>query len=103
MTDDKLERGIEIFSNSKTYQWCYVNTDNEFKFMDGVFKISEDVTEYKVYKKAGTVEDFTNEAFMEEILVVVDENDTLKFYNQNFDHINNEDIKTLKKSVRRGE
>lgn len=83
----KLEKSTKIISNSKASQWCYVNTDNEFKFMDNVFIIDESVEDYKVHNKAGEVEDFTNEAYMEEILVVLENDGQLKFYNQNYDEI----------------
>lgn len=81
----RLEKSTLIISNAKATQWCYVNTDNEFEFMNEVFVVSDDVEEYKVHNKAGQVEDFTNEAYMEEILVVVDTNNNVKFYNQNYD------------------
>lgn len=74
-------------SEAKATEWCYVNTENEFTFMNELFVINESVEEYKVHNKAGTVEDYTNEAYMEEILVVIDKKDTLKFYNQNYDLI----------------
>lgn len=49
--------------------------------------ISDSVEEYKVYNKAGTVEEYTNEAYMEQVLVVVSKTGDLKFYNQNYDYI----------------
>lgn len=72
-------------TEAKANQWCYVNTENEFTFLNKTFVIDEKVEEYKVHNKAGTVEDYTNEAYMEEILVVMDKQDSLKFYNQNYD------------------
>lgn len=83
----RLEKSTTIIANSNATQWCYVNTNNEFKFMEETFIIDESVEEYRVHNKAGTVEDFTNEAYMEEILVVVDRDNKLKFYNQNYDYI----------------
>lgn len=81
----RLEKSTAIISESKFKQWCYVNTDNEFVFRGKEFVISDKVEEYKVYNKAGTVLDYTNEAYMEEILVVIDKDDEIKFYNQNYD------------------
>jgi hypothetical protein len=81
----RLQKSTELLLNAKATQWISVNTDNEFMFMDSTFKISEDVEEYKVYKKAGEVEDFTNESYMEQILVVLDKHGMLKFYNQEYD------------------
>jgi hypothetical protein len=81
----RLEKSTAIISESKFKQWCYVNTDNVFTFKGSKFIISDKVEEYKVYNKAGTVEDYTNEAYMEEILVVIDYTDEMKFYNQNYD------------------
>ncbi len=95
MSFDRIEKSISVLSNSKAYQWCHVNTENEFKFMNRTFVISENVDEYNVYNKAGVVEDFTNESYMEDVLAVIDSNRVLKFYNQNFEIINDSDI-TLK-------
>ena len=81
----RLQKSTNILKNAKATQWCYVNTDNEFQFMDTTFVIDESVEEYRVVNKAGEVEDFTNEAYMEEILVVIDNNHHVKFYNQNYD------------------
>jgi hypothetical protein len=83
----RLEKSTRILSEAKATQWCYVNTDNEFNFMGEVMVINESVEEYKVHNKAGVVENYTNEAYMEEILVVIDKENSLKFYNQNYDVI----------------
>jgi hypothetical protein len=85
----KLKKSTAIIARSKASQWCYVNTENEFTFMNKIFTISESVEDYKVHNKAGNVEDYTNEAYMEEILVTIDLEDNLKFYNQNYDAIEN--------------
>jgi hypothetical protein len=85
----RLEKSTAIISEAKATQWCYVNTDNEFKFMSSTFVISQSVEEYKVHNKAGEVENYTNEAYMEDILVVIDREDNIKFYNQNYDLIDN--------------
>jgi len=89
----KLEKSTAIISNSKASQWCYVNTDNEFTFMDKVLIIDLDVEQYKVHNKAGEVEDFTNEAYMEEILVVLSKDGSIKFYDQNYDYIDDNKVK----------
>ena len=68
----RLEKSTAILKLAKATQWCYVNTENEFNFMDKTFVIDEKVEEYKVHNKAGEVEDYTNEAYMEEVLAVVD-------------------------------
>jgi len=81
----RLEKSTAIIKDSTASQWCYVNTENEFVFMNEVFVIDSSVEEYKVYNKFGTVEDYTNEAYMEEILVVIDKQGLLRFYNQNYD------------------
>ncbi|AYP68238.1 hypothetical protein PQE75_gp106 [Bacillus phage vB_BcoS-136] len=83
----RLEKSTNILKNSKVTQWCYVNTENEFIFMGKVFVIADSVDEYKVHNKAGTVEDYTNEAYMEEILVSIGNDSKLNFYNQNYDII----------------
>lgn len=87
----RLEKSTTILNESIATQWCYVNIDNEFIFMDTTFVIDESVEEYKVHNKAGIVEDYTNESYMEDVLVaVVVANDgfkLLKFYNQNYDEI----------------
>ncbi|UUV45911.1 hypothetical protein [Bacillus phage vB_BanS-Thrax3] len=89
----RLEKSTAIISTSKASQWCYVNTENEFKFMDKVFVIDASVDDYKVHNKAGTTYEYTNESYMFEVLVVIDQNDKLKFYNQNYDYIESELVK----------
>jgi hypothetical protein len=89
----RLEKSTAILKLAKATQWCYVNTENEFEFMNRTFVISNKVEEYKVHNKAGEVEDYTNEAYMEEILVVVDNEDKLLFFNQNYDSVENRLVK----------
>lgn len=81
----RLEKSSRIISTANATQWCYVNTENEFTFLGQPFIIGDTVEEYKVHNKAYDVEDYTNEAFMEEILVVLDSENNVKFYNQNYD------------------
>jgi hypothetical protein len=88
----RLEKSTAILSNSKASQWCYVNTDNEFTFMGSVFVIDKSVEEYKVVNKAGETEDFTNEAYMEEVLAVLGQDGIVRFYNQNYDHIEDSNV-----------
>lgn len=83
----RLEKSTSILRYAKTSQWCYVDTENEFNFMNEIFVIDQKVKEYVVYNKAGSVDDYTNEAYMEQILVVIDNENRLNFYNQNYDHI----------------
>jgi hypothetical protein len=90
----RLEKSTAIIKNSKASQWCYVNTDNEFTFMGSVFVIDSSVEQYKVHNKAGEVEDFTNEAYMEDILAVLSKDGNIKFYDQNFDLIQDGKVET---------
>lgn len=83
----RLQKSTAIIRNALATQWCYVNTDNEFKFLDRTFIIDSEVDEYKVHNKAGTVENFTNESYMDEVLAVIDSMNTLRFYNQNYDEL----------------
>ena len=83
----RLQKSTNIIANSLVIEWKYVNADNEFEFMNKTFIVDDSVDEYKVYNKAGTVEDFTNESYMEEILISLDKNNNLRFYNQNYDEI----------------
>jgi hypothetical protein len=92
MANNRAEKSLSVMSNSKASQWCYVNVDNEFEFMGKIFIIDDSVEEYKVYNKAKDVYDFTNESYMEEILVVLYNDNTIKFYNQNYDEIKNDKI-----------
>lgn len=91
----RLKKSTQALSDSKASQWCYVNTENEFEFMNSIFVIGASVEEYKVHNKAGEVEDFTNEAYMEEILAVLGNDDIVRFYNQNYDLV--EDVYLLVK------
>lgn len=89
----RLQKSTAILKLSKLTQWCYVDTENEFKFMNQTFVIADSVEEYKVHNKAGTVEDYTNEAYMEEVLVVLNNDNSLTFFNQNYDLIESKFIK----------
>lgn len=89
----RLQRSTEILKEAVESKWCYVNTDNEFTYGGVLLSIDESVEEYKVYNKAGTVEDYTNESYMEEVLVVTDKNYEVKFYNQNYDLIDSRLVK----------
>ena len=89
----RLQKSSKILTDVKAVQWCYVNTENEFVFMDNVFIIDKKVKEYKVYHKSFEYENYTNEAEMEEILVVIDNDNNLKFYNQNYDLIDSKLVK----------
>lgn len=89
----RLQKINLILKDAKTTKWCYVDTENEFKFNGRTLVIHQSVEEYKVHNKAGTVEDYTNEAYMEEILVVVDIEDRHQFYNQNYKQVENRLIK----------
>lgn len=88
----RLERSTAITSNAKLSKWCYVNTDNEFRFANHTYVIDNSVEEYKVYNKAGTTFDYTNEAYMEQVLVVIDNNNDIKFYNQKYEYIKPEKV-----------
>lgn len=89
----RLQKSTAILGESKITEWKYVDTNNEFTFMNTVFKIDESLDEYKVHNKAGVVEDFTNEAYMEEVLISLGEDNRLRFYNQNYEEINSELVK----------
>lgn len=90
---NKLQKSSRILEDAKEMQWCYVDTDNEFTFSNTLYVIDDCVAEYKVHNKAGTTEDFTNEAYMEEILVVINNDNNIAFYNQNYDLIESKYIK----------
>lgn len=96
MSNIKFNKGVDVLLQSKAHQWCYVNTDNEFIFMNELFIIDDGVKEYEVHNKASEVYDFTNLAYMEKVLVVLYTDESLKFYNQDFDLIENKYI-TVKK------
>ncbi len=89
----RLKKITAITKEANALKWCYVNADNEFKFVDQTFIIDKSVEEYKVHKKYDMVEEYTNEAYMEEILVVITNDNQLKFYNQNYDHIESSLVK----------
>jgi hypothetical protein len=81
--------------NAKT--WCVVNIDNEFTFMDKVFKINESLSKYKVFRKSTETKDFTNESLMDKIFVVVNDKYQLEFYDEDLEQINSELIHVLEK------
>lgn len=89
----KLDVITILLINSKHSAWQRVNIHNEFQFMQDTYKIDESVKEYKVFNKAGEIEDYTNEAYMETILIVVDEEDTITYYNENYDLVESKFVK----------
>lgn len=95
----RLQRSTEILNKSVATKWCYVNTENEFSFMGKVFVISDTVTQYRVINKAGEVEDYTNESFMEEIMVAVDQDNQLRFYDQDYYEIEKENISVCERRI----
>lgn len=66
---------------AKYTKWCNVDINNEFTFMENKYRIDSKVEEYKVYKKAGEIKDYTNEAYMVDILAI-DQDGVLYFYDQ---------------------
>lgn len=95
MSETFRVRRNKIRENSKVAEWRYVNTDNEFEFMGRTFVIDESVEQYKVYNKAGEVYDYTNEAMMDRILIVVDNENRLRFYDQDLNEIDGSLIQVL--------
>lgn len=95
----RAQKIAKILADAKFGQWCYVDTENEFKFMGKIYKIDESVKEYEVHNKAqyinGVLNDFTNEALMEEVFVVVDKQDKLSFYNQYLGRIDDHLVKCI--------
>jgi len=89
----KLDVITLLLSDSKHSVWQRVNIHNEFKFMQDTYEIDESVKEYKVFNKAGEIEDYTNEAYMETILIVVDTEDTITFYDENYDLVESKFVK----------
>lgn len=79
-------------------KWCIVDIHNNFEFNNRLFIIDEDVEVYKVYNKAGEVEDYTNEAKMEQILAILTNDGNFKFYDQNCDLVKGvSEVITIKK------
>lgn len=91
----KLKKSTAILKDSIATEWCYVDTENNFVFMNKLFNIDESLSDYKVHNKSGDVENYTNESYMEEILVTVNKSNQLKFYNQNYDKIENGMVKVV--------
>lgn len=89
----RLQKSTNILANSKVTEWKYVDVNNEFEFMGKTFVVDYSVEEYRVYQKAGIVEDFTNEAYMDEILISIGNDNNLRFYNQNYDEIDSTLVK----------
>lgn len=92
-------RKSKIKEGSKFLEWHYVDADNEFDSLGLTFTISDDVKEYRVHNKYGQVEEYTNESLMDEILVVINSNYIIKFYNQDYELIN-KDLITLKNQLK---
>jgi len=91
MTNAKLNEVYSKFkkSDNNEIKWCYVNTENEFEFLGSTYIIDNTVEQYKVYNKSGDVENYTNEAYMEQILAVLSFGE-LHFFDQYGECINND-------------
>lgn len=89
----RLEKSTIILQGARATEWCRVNIDNEFNFMNKTFVIDEKISEYKVHNKAGTMYDYTNEAYMDSILVVVNSEERIVFYNQLYDEVDRKEIR----------
>lgn len=77
-----------------------VDTENVFEAMGVKFMLSPEVKEYNVsnqayYKEDGTLNDFTNEAFMTMIRVVASLKEGFFFYNQKDEKIDLKMIQVL--------
>lgn len=83
----RIQRSKDILDSSVESEWCVVDADNLFKFKNNLYSIGEVESEYKVYNKYDEVEDYTNETYMDKVLVIVTRNKELKFYNQNYDEM----------------
>lgn len=80
----RYERQKQALDNVKLAKWCYVNTENEFVFMNHKFVIPATVEAYEVKNKAYEVEDYTNEASMEQILVTTHKDGGVFFYDEDY-------------------
>lgn len=84
--------------NAITSSWCVVDTENEFTFESDRYVIDRKVKQYEVLNKAvktnGEYNNFTNSAPMSSILVV-DDGEELKFFDENFVEISNDLIKMI--------
>lgn len=69
------------------FGWYYVNADNEFLLLDNIFKIDDDVDDYKVHYKYNDLYEFKNKSSMDIILVIIDSNYRIRFFNQNYEEI----------------
>lgn len=89
MNDNKtrIQRSADILKSSKESEWCVVDADNIFSFRNDSYIIGEKELEYKVYNKYDEMKDYTNETYMDKVLVIVTHDNNLKFYNQNYDEI----------------
>lgn len=70
-----------------------VDIYNQFCYNDSIFQIDENLRQYKVKKSSDGNEDWENEATMDSI-IVVDDDEVLKFLDQN-----NKDISKYVKLV----
>lgn len=75
--------------------WYHLDADNVFTVNNKKYKVSDEVEEYKVHNKYNETFDYTNEAYMDEILVTIDIYGIKKFYNQNCDEINSDMVELL--------
>lgn len=76
---------IDLNSEYKS-NWCYVNQDNIFQFLNNTYKISNDVKQYKI--KA-------NEDISMFKILSIHQNNSIHFFDENFDHIKSNFIKKI--------
>lgn len=70
-----------------------VDTDNNFKVLGVDFLLPLDNKEYKVLKKAGSVDEYENESRMDTVTVKIDQDLYLKFYDEEGREIHGVELK----------
>lgn len=79
---------------------CRVDTDNRFVFEDYLFEISNDVNQYSVENKpiiqnGKIINDYTNYAHMSNVKVVMDSGESIKFYDEDENLIDQDKITVI--------
>ena len=70
-----------------------VDIDNNFKILGMDFLLPLDNKEYKVLKKAGSVDEYENESRMDTVTVKIDQDLYLKFYDEEGREIHGVELK----------
>lgn len=86
---NEIDEIISCYNDVYVGIWAVVDIENNFKYDNYIFHISDELEQYKVYDIPQT-----NKAKMDKVLIIAVNNKML-FFDQNLNKINNNDVKLV--------